>query len=429
MTRFRGRRTPFTKVRYLPVGLSLQELIEWIRNLPENTDQQWMNSAKSFEAIDDLKAFGYTAVEPLIHYILSTNDYSNLWIGIRALEGIGDPRAIEPLWELYYKSENHKGVQSKILWALGNLKDQRVFDIAVSWLTDENLSLRQAAIRALGNLGDTRAVEILIPILNSPNDDIRLSTIWALGSLRDKRALAPMSDWIDKEFQIGSLIGAFANIGSSESIHALERILYRAALLEDEGQYTHLRLYALDAIAAIDDPAALPALHRATNHPKPSVRKRARMALKKLSQSAAPNTEQIACVCAILHNASGQVLLQLREDKPGLLYPAHWTIPGGLVEDGESPDEAIRREILEEIELAPELRFWKLHYHGPYEHRGKIVRVEQHVYTGQLDLPADAIILNEGEAIRWFAHEELSSVPIGFGYATLLDEYFVQGNP
>lgn len=136
--------------------------------------------------------------------------------------------------------------------------------------------------------------------------------------------------------------------------------------------------------------------------------------------------EQVICVCAILHNASGQVLLQLREDKPELLYPAHWTIPGGLVEAGESPDKAIRREILEEIERSPGLRFWKFHDHGPYERRGKTTHVEQHVYTGQLDLPIEAIVLNEGVAIRWFARDELTTIPLGFGYARLLDEFFDQ---
>lgn len=136
--------------------------------------------------------------------------------------------------------------------------------------------------------------------------------------------------------------------------------------------------------------------------------------------------EQVICVCAILHNTTGQVLLQLREDKPELLYPAHWTILGGLVEEGESPDQAIRREILEEIELSPALRFWKLHDHGPYERRGKITHVEQHVYTAPLDLPIEAITLNEGVSIRWFAHDELSTIPIGFSYSLLLDEFFNQ---
>ena len=45
----------------------------------------------------------------------------------------------------------------------------------------------------------------------------------------------------------------------------------------------------------------------------------------------------IPVVSAILVNGAGAVLMQLRDDKPDLEYAAHWTLPGGTVEDGEAP--------------------------------------------------------------------------------------------
>jgi ADP-ribose pyrophosphatase YjhB (NUDIX family) len=44
-------------------------------------------------------------------------------------------------------------------------------------------------------------------------------------------------------------------------------------------------------------------------------------------------------------------LLQQRENNPDLPFAGYWTLPGGKVECGEAPKDAIRREVMEEIEL------------------------------------------------------------------------------
>jgi 8-oxo-dGTP pyrophosphatase MutT (NUDIX family) len=54
----------------------------------------------------------------------------------------------------------------------------------------------------------------------------------------------------------------------------------------------------------------------------------------------------VAAVGVILVDDRGRILLQLRDSHP--LYPHHWATVGGVVEAGESLEQAARREVLEE---------------------------------------------------------------------------------
>jgi 8-oxo-dGTP diphosphatase len=50
----------------------------------------------------------------------------------------------------------------------------------------------------------------------------------------------------------------------------------------------------------------------------------------------------------------GRLLLHHRDDKPGIAHPGCWAGFGGAVEEGESVEEALRREVLEETGLVIE---------------------------------------------------------------------------
>ncbi|HUC12923.1 MAG TPA: NUDIX domain-containing protein, partial [Acidimicrobiales bacterium] len=47
----------------------------------------------------------------------------------------------------------------------------------------------------------------------------------------------------------------------------------------------------------------------------------------------------------------GRLLLHHRDDKPGIAHPGCWAGFGGAVEEAESVEEALRREVLEETGL------------------------------------------------------------------------------
>jgi len=48
-----------------------------------------------------------------------------------------------------------------------------------------------------------------------------------------------------------------------------------------------------------------------------------------------------------------RLLLLQRDDNPAIRDPGCWQLPGGGVETGETSEEAIRRELIEEINVMP----------------------------------------------------------------------------
>jgi 8-oxo-dGTP diphosphatase len=67
-------------------------------------------------------------------------------------------------------------------------------------------------------------------------------------------------------------------------------------------------------------------------------------------------------VAALIENPQGAVLLtQRREDQD---LPLYWEFPGGKIEPGEKPEEALARELDEELGVRAQIgRIWDVLYH------------------------------------------------------------------
>src|SRR5262249_4607786 len=128
-------------------------------------------------------------------------------------------------------------------------------------------------------------------------------------------------------------------------------------------------------------------------------------------------------VSAIPINTEGKILLQLRDDRPDLIFPGHWTTFGGMVEDGETPAEALRRELLEEIELELPMKLWRVENYS-MEQDGQSIVIESFIYVGRIDLATSEITLNEGQALGYFGVEDLDNLKIGFDFQRIFREFF-----
>ncbi|MEH2448388.1 MAG: NUDIX hydrolase [Nostoc sp.] len=99
------------------------------------------------------------------------------------------------------------------------------------------------------------------------------------------------------------------------------------------------------------------------------------------------NNQPIHVAIAILYQKN-KFLMQLRDNIPGILYPGYWGLFGGHIEPGETPDIAVKREILEEIgyNLQSFVEF------GCYFNE----RVVRHVFHAPLLVELNQLVLNEG---------------------------------
>lgn len=114
-------------------------------------------------------------------------------------------------------------------------------------------------------------------------------------------------------------------------------------------------------------------------------------------------TYEIALV--LLVDPSGAVLLQHR-DENAVAGPNQWSLPGGHLEPGETPEEAARRELLEETGLtAGELHpFWSgpRPYEDGYPHT-----VTFHVFRGTTAARQEDVVLGEGQAMVFVPRDQV----------------------
>ena len=111
--------------------------------------------------------------------------------------------------------------------------------------------------------------------------------------------------------------------------------------------------------------------------------------------------KQIEVVAAIIHDDEGRIFATQRGYGD---FKDWWEFPGGKIEPGETPEEALIREIREELstEISVDEFLCTVDYDYPKFH------LTMHCFF--CSLVSEALHLNEHEAARWLEQDELSSV-------------------
>lgn len=116
---------------------------------------------------------------------------------------------------------------------------------------------------------------------------------------------------------------------------------------------------------------------------------------------------------AVIKDPAGRLLLIKRGHEPGA---GLWSLPGGRVEPGETDQQAVAREVLEETSLRVECR----RLLGTAELPGldgTVIDVSDYlaVVTGGELAPGD-----DAADVRWVAASDLGSMPLTSGLAEYL---------
>lgn len=123
-------------------------------------------------------------------------------------------------------------------------------------------------------------------------------------------------------------------------------------------------------------------------------------------------------VPAIILNSKKEILLEKRS-KNLFMYPGMWGLPGGLIEYGETIEQAIKRELKEELGVDSNIiKYGKPTTELPNK-KYKVQDLGIPVYCKIFGTPKP---LDETDEIRWFKPSEIKNMELAYNHKKILKQ-------
>ena len=134
----------------------------------------------------------------------------------------------------------------------------------------------------------------------------------------------------------------------------------------------------------------------------------------------------IAAAVAVIIECRGQILFGVRKHDPerGML-----DLPGGFVDPRESAEEAVRRELKEELGVEITDMRYLFSFPNKYPYRGMVYDTLDLVFLVQWDEPLDIMAADDLADVIWVDRNAIEYDKIGFQSLQLAVRRYLEENP
>ena len=128
--------------------------------------------------------------------------------------------------------------------------------------------------------------------------------------------------------------------------------------------------------------------------------------------------KEIAMV--LLFDRFNRLLIYLRDDKLEIPFPNHWDFFGGHLEAGETPEQALVREVKEEIGV--DLRQWCF-FKRYVCTEGDAYPNIKYLYWAKIDKIAEELTLYEGQRLMGITPDQRNEIRFANVLGEILDDF------
>ena len=122
----------------------------------------------------------------------------------------------------------------------------------------------------------------------------------------------------------------------------------------------------------------------------------------------------------LLFDKNGKLLIYLRDDKSTIPFPNYWDLFGGIIEDGETPEQALVREIEEELGVKIK-NFTKFREYDCQI--GDIKPNLKHVFYAKVNILPEELILCVGQRLTSIFLEERTRYKFANILGKVIDDF------